>query len=121
MVKKIVRPLHHPAPGDITVEGILYALADPVRLEIFAELQAGDCPQICSDFRVVAKKELPKSTLSQHFKILREAGLIWSERKGVEMHSTTRCKELKERFGPMIRAIVDAYARRNKRAGKRQR
>jgi DNA-binding transcriptional ArsR family regulator len=115
-----MRPLHHPASNDVTVEGILYALADPVRLEIFAELQGADCPQICSDFRVVAKKELPKSTLSQHFKILREAGLIRSERKGVEMHSTTRCDELKERFGPMIRAIVDAYLKKNRRPRKRR-
>jgi DNA-binding transcriptional ArsR family regulator len=116
-----VRPLHHPAANDISVEGILYALADPVRLQIFAEIQGADCPQICSNFLVVDKKELPKSTLSQHFKILREAGLIRSERKGVEMHNTTRCDELKERFGPMIRAILGAYLqKKNKRAGKRK-
>lgn len=116
-----MRPLHHPAANDVTVEGILYALADPVRLQIFAELQGADCPQICSSFLVVDKKKLPKSTLSQHFKILREAGLIQSERKGVEMHNATRCAELKARFGPMIRAIVDAYTNRNRRPGKRKR
>jgi DNA-binding transcriptional ArsR family regulator len=121
VVEEIVRPLHHPAPGDITVEGILYALADPVRAQIFAEIQRADCSQICSNFLVVDKKPLPKSTLSQHFKILREAGLIRSERKGVEMHNTTRCADLKERFGPMIQAIVDAYWQKNKRAGKRRR
>jgi DNA-binding transcriptional ArsR family regulator len=32
--------------------------------------------------------KLHKSTLSQHFKILREAGLIRSERKGVELYAT---------------------------------
>jgi DNA-binding transcriptional ArsR family regulator len=110
-----VRPLHHPAARDISVEGILYALADPVRMRIFAAIQGADCPRICSNFLVVDRKELPKSTLSQHFKILREAGLIWSERKGVEMHNTTRCDELKERFGPMIRAILNAYLQKNKR------
>jgi len=57
---------------------------------------------------------LPKSTLSQHFRILREAGLIRSERKGVELINTTRCEELKERFGPMILAIVEAYAKQHK-------
>jgi DNA-binding transcriptional ArsR family regulator len=115
-----VRPLHHPAAGDITVEGILYALADPVRLQIFAQLQEADCAQICSDFLVVHKKELPKSTLSQHFKILREAGLIRSERKGVEMHNTTRCAELKDRFGPMIRAILCAYLHKDRHSRKRK-
>ena len=114
-----MRPLHHPAARDVTVEGILYALSDPVRLQIFAEIQAASCPQICSQFLVVAKKELPKSTLSQHFKILREAGLIRSERKGVEMHNITRCDELTERFGPMIRAILDAHLSTTKRTKKR--
>jgi DNA-binding transcriptional ArsR family regulator len=120
VVKIFVRPLHHPAARDVTVEGILYALADPVRLQIFLELQKADCPQICSDFLVVHKKELPKSTLSQHFKILREAGLIRSERKGVEMHNTTRCAELKDRFGPMIQAIVRAYLQKDKSSRKRK-
>ncbi|MGA9345141.1 MAG: helix-turn-helix domain-containing protein [Nocardioidaceae bacterium] len=115
-----MRPLQHPAPGDMTVEGILYALADPVRLQIFAQIQQSDCARICSNFLVIDEKELPKSTLSQHFKILREAGLIRSERKGVEMHNTTRCEELEKRFGPMIRAIVDAYRAKNKPRRKRK-
>lgn len=109
MRKSGVRPLQHPAACDLTVEGILYALSDPVRLQIFARLQGAECAQICSDFLVVNRKELPKSTLSQHFKILREAGLIRSERKGVEMHNVTRCADLQKRFGPMIREIIAAY------------
>ena len=32
-------------------------------------------------------------------------------RKGVELISSTRCAELKERFGPMIQAIVEAHVR----------
>jgi DNA-binding transcriptional ArsR family regulator len=35
---------------------------------------------------------IPKSSLSQHFKALREAGLIRSERHGVEMRNTSRCR-----------------------------
>lgn len=105
-----MRRLHHPQPEDITVEGILYALSDPVRLRIFMELAASDCTKNCSAFQEIAHDPLPKSTLSQHFRILREAGLIYSERKGVELHNRTRCAELKERFGDMVAAIVTAYA-----------
>jgi hypothetical protein len=47
--------------------------------------------------------------LSQQFKILREAGLIRSERKGVELHNRTRCAEIEDKFGPMINAIIEAY------------
>ena len=97
-----MRPLPHPKLDEITVEGILHALADPVRLEIFGQLAASECAKNCSAFVHVKNGALPKSTLSQHFRILREAGLIRSERKGVELINSTRCAELKDRFGPMI-------------------
>jgi DNA-binding transcriptional ArsR family regulator len=106
-----MRPLPHPKLDEITVEGILHALADPVRLEIFGQLAASECAKNCSAFVHVKNGALPKSTLSQHFRILREAGLIRSERKGVELINSTRCAELKDRFGPMIQTIVEAYAR----------
>lgn len=104
-----MRPLHHPSVQDLTVEGILYALSDPVRVRIFASIAGSDCAKTCSNFLTVNDKKLPKSTLSQHFKVLREAGLIRSERVGVEMHNTTRCQEIESRFGPLLPTIVDAY------------
>jgi DNA-binding transcriptional ArsR family regulator len=94
---------------DITVEGILYALSDPVRVQIYIQIAGAKCPQTCSAFLKVKGRDLPKSTLSQHFKVLREAGLIRSERKGVELHNVTRCDELRERFGPLMHSILDAY------------
>jgi DNA-binding transcriptional ArsR family regulator len=57
----------------------------------------------------VLDKAIPKSTLSLHFKSLREAGLIRSERQGVEMQNTSRCAELEERFPGLISAIVNAH------------
>ncbi|TAH34313.1 MAG: ArsR family transcriptional regulator [Planctomycetota bacterium] len=104
-----MRPLYHPPLDEITVQGILYALSDPVRVRIFTQLARADCAKTCSEFLHVRKKPLAKSTLSQHFKILREAGLIRSERMGVELHNSTRCAELKKRFGPMLDAILRAY------------
>lgn len=105
-----MRPLHHPRVEEITVEGILYALADPVRAQIYAQIAGAGCAKTCSAFLTMKEKPLPKSTLSQHFKVLREAGLIRSERIGVEMHNTTRCAELKKRFGPLMENILKAYA-----------
>lgn len=111
-----MRKLTHPKIEDITVEGILYALADPVRVQIFMELGQADCPQNCSTYLNVTKrkKPLPKSTLSQHFKVLREAGLIRSEREGVELKNHTRCAELKNTFGPMINAIIETYRKQQR-------
>jgi DNA-binding transcriptional ArsR family regulator len=113
--RDFVRPLFHPAVSDVTVEGLLYALSDPVRAQIYAEMAASECPLNCSNFRQVDDRTLPKATLSQHFKILREAGLIRSKRKGVEMHNTTRCAELQERFGDLLSAILTTYGAQNSR------
>ena len=104
-----MRPLVHPSIDDVTVEGILHALSDPVRVAIFADIVGSDCSQNCSNFLNVSDKAIPKSTLSQHFKALREAGLIRGERRGVEMQNSSRCAEIEKRFPGLIPAIVDAY------------
>jgi DNA-binding transcriptional ArsR family regulator len=104
-----MRPLFHPSADDFSVEAILHALSDPVRVTIFAKIAGSACAQSCSDFLSVREKTIPKSTLSQHFKALREAGLIRSERHGVEMRNTTRCTEVDRRFPGLIAAIVNAY------------
>ena len=105
-----MRPLFHPAAEDITVEGILHALSDPVRVQIFARIARADCTQTCSAFLEVSDKPIPKSTLSQHFNVLREAGLIRSERRGVEMHNAPRTEDLADRYAPLVGAILDAHA-----------
>ena len=104
-----MRPLFHPSIEDITVEGILHALSDPVRVAIYADIVAQECSHNCSAFLMVNHKAIPKSTLSQHFKALREAGLIRGERRGVEVHNTSRCKEIEQRFPGLIQAIVNAH------------
>lgn len=115
-----MKPLYHPSINDITVEGILYALSDPVRVQIYAGVLKAECPKMCSAFIEVDNRTLPKSTLSQHFKVLREAGLIRSERKGVEMHNSSRCEELYGRFGDMISNIMEAYFNQSKKKAKKK-
>jgi DNA-binding transcriptional ArsR family regulator len=104
-----MRPLFHPSIEDVTVEAILHALSDPVRVAIYADIVGSECSQNCSNFLKVSDKAIPKSTLSQHFKVLREAGLIRGERIGVEMHNTSRCAELEKRFPGLISSIVNAH------------
>src|SRR6201996_9380202 len=104
-----MRTLVHPGIDDVTVEGILHALADPARVAIFASIAGSDCARTCSNFLHLTERGIPKSTLSHHFKALREAGLIRSERHGVEMHNTTRCAEIEQRFPGLVAAIMKAY------------
>ncbi|MGB8353786.1 MAG: helix-turn-helix domain-containing protein [Chthoniobacteraceae bacterium] len=116
-----MRPLFHPSIDDITVEGILHALSDPVRVAIFARIASSQCSHTCSNFLNVSEKAVPKSTLSQHFKALREAGLIRGERQGVEMQNTSRCQEVDKRFPGLIAAIVTAHkVQLEEKAGKRK-
>ena len=104
-----MRPLFHPSIEDVTVEAILHALSDPVRVAIYASIAGSHCSLNCSNFLNVSEKAIPRSTLSQHFKALREAGLIRGERQGVEMHNTTRCAEIEGRFPGLIVAIINAH------------
>ena len=103
-----MKPLVHPTLESVTVEGILHALSDPIRVEIFAQIADSQASSNCSSFLTVGERAVPKSTLSQHFKVLRDAGLVRSERIGVEMQNTSRCKEIEQRFPGLIPAIVGA-------------
>ncbi|WP_147819899.1 ArsR/SmtB family transcription factor [Salidesulfovibrio onnuriiensis] len=105
-----MRPLTHPAIEDVTVTGLLHALSDPIRVQIFKEIMGSDSPRMCSEFLNTLGRTIPKATLSQHFKVLREAGLIRSERIGVKVQSTARHEELEPRFGQMIASILAAYS-----------
>jgi DNA-binding transcriptional ArsR family regulator len=115
-----MKPLFHPALEDITVEGILYALSDPVRAAIYANIALSDLPCNCSIFLKVCERKIPKSTLSQHFKTLREAGLIRGERLGVEMHNTSRCAEIEQRFPGLLGAILNAHRAQTENAKDRK-
>lgn len=115
-----MRPLFHPSIEDVTVEGILHALSDPVRVAIYADIVAQECTESCSVFLKVSNKAIPKSTLSQHFKILRENGLIRGERHGVELRNISRCAEIEQRFPGLLRAILNAHAVQSANGAKRR-
>jgi DNA-binding transcriptional ArsR family regulator len=106
------RPFVHPAIEDVTLEGLLYALAEPARLEIVKKLASGTCGMNC---QTAAPAEMPKSTQSNHFQVLREAGLIRSERRGTEVVNSLRCGELEKRFPGVVASILKASEKCKKR------
>jgi DNA-binding transcriptional ArsR family regulator len=108
-MKQIMKPIFHPSLDAITLEGIFHALSDPTRTAIFANIAFSQCPQNCTALAQIKDRTIPKSTLSQHFNALREAGLIRSERQGVEVHNISRCDELEQRFPGLIPSILNAY------------
>jgi len=90
---------------DVTIESVLYALADPMRLEIVRRLSGAGCPLNCS---TAAPDRLPKSTQSHHYQVLREAGIIRSERRGTEVVNALRTDELERRFPGLLGAVLRA-------------
>jgi DNA-binding transcriptional ArsR family regulator len=94
----------HPARQDITLAGVLGALSDPMRLRIVkALLQEGEC---LSCTAAAPCPDMAKSTLSNHFRALREAGLIQTTKKGVENRNTVREADINARFPGLLKAIL---------------
>lgn len=95
----------HPSKDDITLSGILEALADPFRLKILKVLMDQDGHQMsCCQSSPCPK--VAKSTLSNHFRILRESGLIRMTKKGVENHSVVRVTEINDKFPGLLKTIL---------------
>lgn len=105
------RPLAHPEPAAVTLAGLLFALADPVRLAIVRELLKSPAGLNCTEASARLGFSMPKSTCSQHYRILRESGVIASERRGTELVSRVRSQLLAERFPGLLESVFKAYER----------
>lgn len=88
----------------MTLEGILEALADPLRLKIVQSLLNEDGHMSCCQASPCPK--IPKSTLSHHFRVLREAGLIHTVKKGVEHQNTLRLEDVDAMFPDLLKTIL---------------
>jgi DNA-binding transcriptional ArsR family regulator len=99
-------PLVHPAMEDVELTTVLQALADPVRLRLVVLLLDGDTRSCAPGVWGV---ELHKSTLSHHYKVLREAGLTRTHVQGRTRWVELRRSELEERF-PGLLAFLSAAA-----------
>jgi DNA-binding transcriptional ArsR family regulator len=115
MLAGMGRPLTHPHIDDVTVAGILHALSDPVRIGIVSKLMKAPAGMNCRQMTLKLKLEMPKSTCSQHYRILREAGLIVSERRGVDLSSRVRAVELEARFPGLLASILKSYKKETSR------
>lgn len=100
-----MRPFHHPTAGDLKLENVLYALGDSTRLKIVAALnRSSELP--CS--AAVCGLELPKSTQHHHFRVLREAGVIFTRKSGVYIMNSLRRDELDAQFPGLLDAVLAA-------------
>jgi DNA-binding transcriptional ArsR family regulator len=82
---------------------VLHALSDPQRLAIVASL-AGDptTPRRCGSFGLC----ITKSTLTHHFRVLREAGVISQREEGTSRLNSLRREDLEARFPGLLDAVL---------------
>ncbi|HWH12161.1 MAG TPA: helix-turn-helix domain-containing protein [Solirubrobacteraceae bacterium] len=94
--------LDHPAPEALELPAVLHALSDPQRLSIVRKLAAAEGPRRCGSFDLA----VTKSTLTHHFRVLREAGLIEQREDGTARLNSLRRADLDDRFPGLIDAVL---------------
>ncbi|MEU1962299.1 helix-turn-helix domain-containing protein [Nocardia sp. NPDC019304] len=98
--------LPEPDRADLRLDHVLAALSDPLRLTMVRRLllDSPDTDRPCSWFGI----DRPKSTLTHHFRVLREAGVTRQRRYGLERRSQVRVEDLEARF-PGLLDLVRAW------------
>ena len=84
-----------------TLERLLYALSDPVRLDIvrcLAGVEEASCGELDGG--------RPKSSMSHHFRVLRDAGLVHTRSVGTTHMNSLRADVLAERFPGLLESIL---------------
>ena len=92
-----------PRRDELSITSVLYALSDDVRLGIVRVLDEGG-PCACGEFEI----DRPKSSLSHHFRVLRETGIIATVRQGTVLMNRLRRDDLDARFPRLLDAILSS-------------
>ena len=105
----MARFLKQPATEEIALADIMRALADDVRLRLVSLLADGEYhPCKPEHFNI----GVHKSTLSHHFRVLRESGLTMTRIDGRNHHVRLRVEDLAIRFPGLLDAVLHALAAR---------
>jgi DNA-binding transcriptional ArsR family regulator len=90
----------HPETDEIRLDRVFYALSDALRLSIVRQLAEGAASCAALD------RGRPKSTMSHHFRVLREAGIVRTRNEGVTHMNELRREELDRRFPGLLSAVL---------------
>ncbi|HWM73727.1 MAG TPA: helix-turn-helix domain-containing protein [Nocardioides sp.] len=90
------------SPPRLEVIAVLRALADPVRLDLVRQLSRSETAIPCGRFET----PVAKNTLSHHFKVLREAGVIATNREGGQALNVLRSDEIDAEFPGLLAAVL---------------
>lgn len=105
---------NEPKKADLQLTAVLYALSDETRLQIVRSLAGGD-EIACGYFDI----DMPKSSLSHHFRVLRTAGVITRRKEGTTLLNRLRREDLEERFPGVLASVLASMERKGKARGAR--
>lgn len=92
---------NHPHKEDMRLISVLHALADPIRLEIVRCLAEAE-ERTCGMYEM----NIAKSTLSHHFKVLREAGIVKVRIDGKHRYYSLRKEDIETAFPGLVSSIL---------------
>ncbi|WP_065963187.1 helix-turn-helix domain-containing protein [Curtobacterium sp. UCD-KPL2560] len=97
--------LPQPTAAEMELPVVLDALSDPIRLAILHRylVDAAGGVRSCGWVGV----DRPKSTLTHHFRVLREAGLLEQHQEGLVRSSRVRVEDVQQRFPGLLDLVVD--------------
>lgn len=98
--------LEHPAADEVPLQAVVAALSDPVRQQIVQLLAT--CGEL-STHTVNAALPLSRSTVSQHLRVLREAGVTITRAQGRQRLVSLRRDVLDRRFRGMLEAALSLH------------
>ena len=93
----------HPRIEEVRIEHVMHALSDPVRLGIVRQLD-----RVAEASCNALDGGRPKSSMSHHHRVLRDAGLVWTRSEGVVHQNALRREELDRRFPGLLDAVLAA-------------
>ncbi len=94
----------HPDEEEIVFGSVLSALADPLRRQVVMELTQAPAgtERTCASFGL----PVSKATLTHHFRVLREAGLIRQVDRGNTRAATLRREEIDRRLPGLLDLVA---------------
>jgi DNA-binding transcriptional ArsR family regulator len=93
--------VHHPTRDQIQLQDVFVALANSTRLRVVRTLAGGGehrCGSLLSG--------ISKSTLTHHWRVLREGGVIWQRPSGRELLVSLRREDLDARFPGLLDTVL---------------
>ena len=98
-----MREPHHPSRPELDLSSVLHALSDPARLAIVRHLaDEGECH--CGHFEL----GISKATLSHHFRVLRESGVVHARPDGRKRYLSLRAEDVEARFPGLLQAVLSS-------------